>query len=164
MGWTNIFKSEPVKPTNVYQSNFFEDYLEQRGLRDSSKSTYRGYRDAFVHWLDVNNIAVPAVEDCKQYLVEKRNVTNGKQAKARYDLFAAYCDWLVENGKLSANPWKAIDLDEIRITGQFTRAKRKPIVPKATFTLSEVAELLLAIEDNDDKAIAKVLEGESDGK
>ena len=87
MGWTNIFKVAEEKPTNIYQSEYFDKYLDQRGLRDTSKTTYRGYRDAFVTWLTGNGITVPTEEDCKRFLVEKKNITNGKQAKSRYDLF-----------------------------------------------------------------------------
>lgn len=166
MGWTNIFKVAEEKPTNVYQSEYFDKYLDQRGLRDTSKTTYRGYRDAFATWLTGNGITAPTEEDCKRFLVEKKNITNGKQAKARYDLFKAYITWLVSIGKMDVNVWDKIDLEELGLTNHQLNANKmkKPIVPKAKFTLSEIAELLLAIEDRDDKAIAKVLEGVNDGE
>lgn len=166
MAWTNIFRVAEEKPTNIYQSDLFEKYLEQRGLRETSKETYRGYRDAFVKWLAGNDITVPTTEDCKKFLVEKKNITNGKQAKSRYDLFSAYVSWLVSIGKMDVNTWKQIDLEELGLTNHQLNANKmkKPIVPKAKFTLSEIAELLLAIEDRDDKAIAKVLEGANDGE
>ena len=165
MGWTSIFKAEE-KPMSVYESDLFEKYLDQRGLRETSKDTYRGYRDNFVGWLKANNIGVPGVDDCKKFLTEKRNITNGRQAKARYDLFRAYVAWLVTTGKMDVNVWEQVNLEELQLTNhQLNESRRKrPIVPKASFTLSEVAELLLAIEDNDDKAIAKILEGKNNGK
>ena len=165
MTWTNIFTEK--KPTSVYHSvEWFKKFMDDRNVGEGTKRVYEGYRSRFVDWLEEHDIDVPTQEDCEKYLVEKKIATSRKQAQQRYGMFRDYIAFLCKEGVMSDNFWEKMDLYKLGVkidpsmrNKTVKKKAEKKIVKerREVFTLSDVAELLLAIEDEDDEAIVKVL-------
>lgn len=174
MNWNNIFKSETPKATSVYESALFDEFLDYKNLKESSKTTYRSYRDRFVEILKSEGVTTPDVNIIEKWLIGITESVNPKQAYARWVLFRDYINWLIIRGKMTVNVWEMVDLklcgcdrdtanEYAKKLKAAHKAAHKPAVePKAEkddkrFSLSDVALLLLAIEDNDEEAILSIL-------
>lgn len=172
MNWGKLFgiEEEEQKPINIYESELFEEFLEARNYKETSKQTYRTYRDRLTEFIRDNGKKTLDQEMAIRFLENHKARTNVKQANYRWTFWNMYCEWLVGKGKLDVNPWKGIDLAALGISAEdvtFENKMRKAAKEKNVsnvsvdtskkFSLSDVAELLLAIECNDEDAIISIL-------
>lgn len=170
MNWNNIFKSETPKATSVYESTLFEEFLESKNLKESSKTTYRSYRDRLIERLKAEGVATPDVNLIEKWLISITENANPKQGYTRWVLFHDYINWLIIRGKMTVNVWDMVDLKlcgcDRETANEYVKkmkASRKATVEPKTekgdkrFSLSDIALLLLAIEDNDEEAILSIL-------
>lgn len=166
MNWNRLFGiEEEPKPKNIYESELFGEYLDSKNLKDSSKRTYTTYRDRLVDFINAAGVKSVDKDIAKRFLVHQRDKTGAKQARDRHTFFRDYCNWLILKGKLDYNPWTEVNLDEIGCSMDDIRyeriAKMKPNRKVDTetkrFALSDIAELLIAIEDNDEDEIMRIL-------
>lgn len=172
MNWNNIFKTE--KPINIYESEFFDEWLNALTKNEHSKDVYRSYRDRLAEWIRDNGLTTLDTENAEKFLMWQVSKSGAKQANGRWSIFKRYCDWLILKGKLSVNPWERCDLtlcgcDKETVSAEVAKQKMKrfekqqkaaeteraPDAPR--FTLYDVAELLMAIADSDEDAIINIL-------
>ena len=160
MEWTQVFEKKEQTKT-VYESHLWDNWLNTKPIKNETKKVYTSYRDRFVEWFTDNDIEIPTKEDCEKYLIYKKDSSNVKQARQRYAIFNEYFNWLVTNHILSDNVWKKIDLVKLGLTysdeAKGNKKKKAVKEKKEVFTLSDVAELLLAIEDEDTDTITRIL-------
>lgn len=176
MNWTNIFKEE--KPINIYESSYVDEWLDTITENEHSKRVYKTYFDRISEWIRNNNLTTLNTESAENFLVWQVNKSGAKQGNARWSIFKRYNDYLVKKGKLTVNPWDACDLVKcgcdketvsIEIAEQKKKRKEKEDRLKAMesgeevkeetpkFTLSDIALLLIAIEERDEETIKEVL-------
>lgn len=172
MNWNNIFKNE--KPINIYESDLFNEWLDVLTKNEHSKDVYRSYRDRLAEWIRDSGLTTLDTENAEKFLMWQGSKSGAKQANGRWSIFRRYCDWLILKGKLSYNPWEKCDLalcgcDKEAVSAEVAKQKmkrfeklqkaaeteREPDAPR--FTLYDVAELLMAIADNDEDAIINIL-------
>lgn len=176
MNWNNLFKGE--KPINIYESSLYEEWLDDIGVSEHSKQVYRTYAVNLAGWIRESGYTTLGTSEAENYLIYYTEKSGAKQAHARWSLFKRYCDWLIVKGKLTVNPWDNCDLglcgcDKLAVAEnnrallEARRAREAAVAEKKAnteetedaprFTLTDVALLLIAIEEHDEKSIVEIL-------
>lgn len=170
MNWNNVFERE--RPTNIYESSLYDEWLDTLPINDNSKKVYKGYAEKFTKWLKMNGYATVGTKEAEEFLIYYTSKAGAKQGNARWSLFKRYCDWLALEGKLSVNPWAKCDLalcgcdkaavsDELKKKREIEEKVATTVIPVDTdspkFTLTDVALLLMAIEERDEESIKEIL-------
>lgn len=178
MNWKNIFSTpeEPKRRKAVYESSFVDEYLKQNPASEETKEKYRGAIAKFVDWYKGKGIEIPTQEDIITYIEDYRDISTSAAARTVLSINRNFCKWLVDTGKLNENPWD-LDTNKLKISTKYDVPRRgkykgmsydekralqtgkvKTEEPEEKrFSLSDVAELLLAIEDGDYEAIERIL-------
>lgn len=169
MNWGKLFTPTEEKPMNIYESSLYDEWLDLICNKEKSKDVYRSYRDRLCEFVREQGKRTVDTETAEAFLTMHTLKSGAKQGNARWSIFKRYNDWLMRTGRLTVNPWETVDLAkcgcDAEAVSEYTNAQRtkKSSAPKAEagaeprFTLSEVALLLIAIEDNDEDAITDIL-------
>ena len=180
--WNAVIQKD--KPINIYESkDLIERYLSSKNIKESTKKTYLQYFYRFAEYLREHEMTTINEDEVITYLRRKRDTSGPKQARSRLDLLNNYCLWLVKEGKLNNNPWSKVNPDELGlgygdIKKYLSKVKAEKLRREAAkleaankeepkesesdtsekkFTLSDVALLLIAIEDGDQEGLLSIL-------
>ena len=186
LNWGSMFNVQSEKKAvakNIYESKLYDTWVSGLDVTDDTKMKYLNYRDEFVRFLKDKEVEVPSKDDIKDYIKWKR-VASVRTARQKLSLFKRYVDWLVEQGKMSNNVWNDLNYEELKIsnrhaTAQDVQRKRvkgsdieeekdsdetEKVEFKTSFSLTDVAMLLLAIEEKDTETMLGILTGQSGQK
>lgn len=170
MNWNSLFKNDS-KPINIYESELFDEWLKTLPINEHSRTVYGTYRDRLCEWIRENNLTTLDTKAAENFLIYQVNKSGARQGQTRWSVFSRYNDWLIKRGNLTVNPWDKCDLalcgcDKEAVAKDYARQRAARVkkeqalseveeTPK--FTLSDIAILLVAIEDQDEDTIKRVL-------